>query len=144
MMSAPHRIQRQQTKGWRLPRNSVFVGGGSAWASPFKVGVTQVRMPALDGSPWELEARTRKVSGQQHPYFHPVVPGQKMRTTWHQVEFATAEQCVELYRHMISMTDLRVLRTELAGKNFVCWCPTGHPCHADILLELANPNGQPS
>jgi hypothetical protein len=27
---------------------------------------------------------------------------------------------------------------ELRGKNLACWCRTGEPCHADVLLELAN------
>lgn len=27
---------------------------------------------------------------------------------------------------------------ELAGKNLACWCPLDQPCHADVLLELAN------
>jgi hypothetical protein len=26
----------------------------------------------------------------------------------------------------------------LRGKNVACWCKPGEPCHADILLELAN------
>lgn len=26
----------------------------------------------------------------------------------------------------------------LRGKDLVCWCPLDQPCHADILLELAN------
>ena len=26
----------------------------------------------------------------------------------------------------------------LRGKNLACWCKPGEPCHADILLELAN------
>ncbi|WP_449408020.1 DUF4326 domain-containing protein [Microbacterium maritypicum] len=30
------------------------------------------------------------------------------------------------------------IRTELAGKNLACWCPLDLPCHADVLLELAN------
>ena len=29
-------------------------------------------------------------------------------------------------------------RRELRGKNLACWCPLGEPCHADVLLELAN------
>ena len=29
--------------------------------------------------------------------------------------------------------------SELAGKNLACWCRIGNPCHADVLLELANP-----
>ena len=26
----------------------------------------------------------------------------------------------------------------LRGKNLACWCKPGEPCHADVLLELAN------
>lgn len=35
---------------------------------------------------------------------------------------------------------LKVLRSlgELTGKDLVCWCPLDKPCHADVLLELAN------
>lgn len=28
--------------------------------------------------------------------------------------------------------------TQLRGKNLACWCKAGEPCHADVLLELAN------
>ena len=27
---------------------------------------------------------------------------------------------------------------ELRGKNLACWCPLDQPCHADVLLEIAN------
>jgi hypothetical protein len=27
---------------------------------------------------------------------------------------------------------------ELRGKNLACFCPLDQPCHADVLLELAN------
>jgi hypothetical protein len=27
---------------------------------------------------------------------------------------------------------------ELRGKNLACWCKPGQPCHADVLLRLAN------
>ena len=30
------------------------------------------------------------------------------------------------------------IRTELAGYNLACWCKPGTPCHADVLVELAN------
>ena len=26
----------------------------------------------------------------------------------------------------------------LRGKNLACWCPLDQPCHADVLLEVAN------
>ena len=28
--------------------------------------------------------------------------------------------------------------SELRGKDLACWCKEGAPCHADILLEVAN------
>ncbi len=29
-------------------------------------------------------------------------------------------------------------RTELAGKNLMCFCTLSQKCHADVLLEIAN------
>jgi len=51
------------------------------------------------------------------------------------------EKLVELYRRFI--TDLfpeiaEHAREELRGKDLCCWCPLGQPCHADVLLEVAN------
>lgn len=34
-------------------------------------------------------------------------------------------------------------RDELRGKNLACWCRLDQPCHADVLLELANSNEMP-
>lgn len=31
-----------------------------------------------------------------------------------------------------------VVRRELRGKNLACWCSLDGPCHADILLAIAN------
>jgi hypothetical protein len=42
----------------------------------------------------------------------------------------------------------QTIREELAGKNLACWCPLEYfdgsksPCHADVLLEIANQAGQ--
>ena len=30
------------------------------------------------------------------------------------------------------------IRRELAGHNLACWCRPGTPCHAEVLIELAN------
>lgn len=30
------------------------------------------------------------------------------------------------------------LTAELRGRDLACWCPLDQPCHADVLLELAN------
>jgi hypothetical protein len=42
------------------------------------------------------------------------------------------------------LTTVEDIRRELRGKNLACWCPledeNGNrvPCHADVLLEIAN------
>jgi hypothetical protein len=30
------------------------------------------------------------------------------------------------------------VREQLAGKDLACWCPLDEPCHADVLIEVAN------
>lgn len=30
------------------------------------------------------------------------------------------------------------VRRELTGRDLVCWCSLDQPCHADVLLEIAN------
>ncbi len=57
---------------------------------------------------------------------------------------ATPEEAVRCYvtwlRHEMYMdcTVLPSLVAELRGHDLACWCPLGAPCHADVLLELAN------
>ncbi|MBK8086062.1 MAG: DUF4326 domain-containing protein [Devosia sp.] len=33
---------------------------------------------------------------------------------------------------------LEAIRAELGGCNLACWCKPGTPCHADVLIEIAN------
>lgn len=37
----------------------------------------------------------------------------------------------------------RWARKTLRGKNLACWCPLGTPCHADVLLAIANGGAVP-
>jgi len=51
----------------------------------------------------------------------------------------TREKSIELYRQYArDAFNLRDLRACLRGKNLACWCPLDQPCHADVLLEMAN------
>lgn len=36
-MSAPVRIHRKRTKGWKMPPNTVYVGRPSKWGNPWRV-----------------------------------------------------------------------------------------------------------
>jgi hypothetical protein len=51
-------------------------------------------------------------------------------------------QCVTLYREALTRGQLSLtvteVRNELAGRDLACWCPPDEPCHADVLLEMAN------
>ncbi|MDQ6627829.1 MAG: DUF4326 domain-containing protein, partial [Pseudomonadota bacterium] len=31
------------------------------------------------------------------------------------------------------------IRSALAGRDLACWCAPGSPCHAELLLRIANP-----
>ena len=52
------------------------------------------------------------------------------------------EEAIARYREALLAGKLSFaaddVRTQLRGKNLACWCPAGGPCHADILLEIAN------
>jgi Domain of unknown function (DUF4326) len=49
-------------------------------------------------------------------------------------------QAVEVFRAYTEITPFfdSWVRMSLAGRDLACWCPLGEPCHADVLLELAN------
>ena len=53
--------------------------------------------------------------------------------------------CVAAFRERLMLMDAeteglitRMAKQELGGKNLACWCPLDQPCHADVLLEIAN------
>ena len=65
----------------------------------------------------------------------------------------TAEQCVAKYRAVIEQSIKLALIPPrelphpfgrplylgpLRGKNLACWCALDAPCHADVLVEIAN------
>lgn len=53
---------------------------------------------------------------------------------------STPEAAVALFRdYLARRTEIvEEAREELKGRSLACWCPLGQPCHADVLLELAN------
>lgn len=111
----PKRIKRERTKGWTIPvdeqgRKAIYVGRGSVWGNPWRVGSTS----------WI------------------VLPGGWYDKRPH--EPLTAEQAVASYinseTHDIEF--LRAIRERLAGRDLMCWCKVGAPCHGDWLLLVAN------
>lgn len=151
-MSAPVRIQRKRTTGWRMPEGARFVGRGTAFGNPFILGKTQVRTPGVHGE-WEYEGRLHKVVGEKTYFSLGCDDAGLPIGFWHEVQLATREQVVELFRRYLLGTgtqrlgtppSLDRIRAELGGKDLACWCPLTDeqgapvPCHADVLLEVAN------
>ena len=52
---------------------------------------------------------------------------------------------VELYRDHVHRTPdlMRAAPRELGGHDLCCWCPLDQPCHADVLLAIANAEPTP-
>lgn len=49
----------------------------------------------------------------------------------------TREEAIEEFRSEVEVLK-SLIKFELCGKNLACWCSDGEPCHADVLLEIAN------
>lgn len=121
-MTAPQRIQLRRTKGWRLPEGAVVVARPTRWGNPFVVGESVVR----DSELW--------------PYL--VLPGESEAglTGLTSVKITSRSHAVRLYEWWVIDQPALMLsmRTDLSGRDLACWCPPVQPCHAGVLLALAN------
>jgi len=62
---------------------------------------------------------------------------------FHCEEVVDAATAVRFFREMLSERVRNYPPNEnivaiLRGKNLACYCPLDQPCHADVLLEIAN------
>lgn len=114
--AAPVRVQLSRAKGWRMPENTVSVARPTKWGNPFSLAAAIDSGFATDATAHEVVvyAFRRWVGGG--PGSNDIWQGQQSD--------AARRPFAE---------DISLLR----GKNLACWCGAG-PCHADVLLELAN------
>ena len=110
-MTAPVRVQRKRLKGWKMPANTVSVTRPGKWGNPF-----------FPGGGLSM--------GGFNDMMEMVLP------------VSTPENCVKWFRKRMEINPefCEEIRRELRGKNLACWCALGAPCHADVLLEIANAN----
>lgn len=106
---SPQRIQRRRTKGWGMPEGAVYVG-----------------RPTVYGNPWAIQDA---IAWGIHPEHRAAWLVRKYRR---EIEDKAAVGCMEKW------LDLNGVIANLRGKDLVCWCPLDEPCHADVLLEIAN------
>ena len=112
----PVRLRLSRAKGFNLQAASLALNGlpavvvsrPSRWGNPLKVGA-RVECPDY---------------GIVIPEITPKLAVELFREVWaRRLEDGPAAQAV-----------LKGVR----GKNLACWCALDAPCHADVLLELAN------
>lgn len=108
----PSRIRLSRTKGWRKPAGAVVVARPSKWGNPWKVDDL--------GIPDAAEATRR---------FEAAVAG-----------FISADGsfCAPCAHPDSFIGRIICNVTELRGRDLCCWCALDQPCHADILLRMAN------
>lgn len=113
-MGRPRRIQRKRTKGWRMPEGSVSVCRPGPFGNPFTVRAA------------EAAGYTRECAVAA---FRDWLAG----NYW-----ACGSDNYETRRRTILSR-----MHELRGRDLACFCPLDQPCHADVLLELANAESRP-
>lgn len=129
----PERIQLSRRKGWRKPEGAIIVARPSLWGNPFKV------------ADWGLDLSVALYRDLVHGIWSPSTLGQDKTDE----QFAVAyEARSEWLRRMVGHPTENA-RFFLRGRDLACWCPLVDAdgnrmlCHADVLLELANPGWTP-
>lgn len=88
---------------------------------------------------WRMPANTVKVS-RPGPFGNPFRVGDRSPQNINVV--IDAEHAVQLFGMAMESKEeagtLEAFIAPLRGKDLACWCPIGSPCHADVLLKIAN------
>lgn len=124
----PQRIQRSRARGWKKPVGAVYVGRGSIFGNPVVCTPHGCELKPCGCDECEPYRCCVKV------FREFITSGIEARpsTTG---SFAIACDALAGYPYRTRM----VKRLgELRGKDLMCWCALDKPCHADVLLELAN------
>lgn len=117
----PERIQRKRTRGWRMPENTIYVGRPSKWGNPWSV--KRASESGLFSPDYVREA---VVIEFQEWLTRDVSSNDEHLGYWRRPDMIAKREYILSHLH------------ELRGKNLACWCSPGQPCHADVLLRLAN------
>jgi hypothetical protein len=135
------RIQLRRTKGWRIPENTVVVSRPSKWGNPFDFRKSEFCWAALS-----FGCRGDRIGRQEASV--------RAFRDWIDPRWGRRTLGMEEQPHLCGPEGERLnlgpavkagaapskadIVKELRGKNLACWCKLGEPCHADVLLEIAN------
>ncbi|MCB2412378.1 DUF4326 domain-containing protein [Demequina sp. TTPB684] len=112
----PKRVQMSRQHPWRAEHpDAVIVARPSRWGNPLPGGIKSLTREQIVYGYRDLVVR--RAAKIVTPSYVITVKA----TDVHETVPTSAE-----------------IRTALAGKDLACWCKPGDPCHADVLLEIAN------
>jgi hypothetical protein len=107
-----YRFQRSRKKGWRKPAGGIICTKQTRWGNKLFDWKELGRAEAARLNrplDWQILGRAQ----------------------------AAALFKAELLEGRLSFT-VEDVKRELRGKPLGCFCPLDHPCHVDVLLEIAN------
>lgn len=119
----PIRIQRKRVKGWKMPPNTINVTRPGQFGNPFVVGGW-----------YKLGLGSNKSS---FTWFRCLDEKIAIKEGYTKIE--TKQDAVEWFKTYRERYPLHQSeKDKLKDKDLACWCKIGEPCHAEILLEIAN------
>ncbi|PFG19852.1 DUF4326 domain-containing protein [Serinibacter salmoneus] len=126
-MTTPKRVQMTRQRPWRAEDpDAVIVDRRTKWGNPYRIEEMRSRLERIAAeleTPNTLDPRELVVEAFRADLRH----GPDSAWWW----YGPHMQILRI------LSDLH----ELAGRDLACWCPLSSPCHADVLLELANRAG---
>ncbi len=117
----PVRIQRKRVKGYNMQSESRALNGLPA---------VSVCRPGRWGNPYKV--------GALHPKHGKPMTASEAVSLFKEGLFKYTHTSGSMHDLHIDLMVIREIKRGLAGKNLACWCKLDAPCHADVLLEIAN------
>jgi hypothetical protein len=113
-----------------MPEGAIYVGRPGRWGNSVAVHgrATDIRV----GDVYDWPTITSYFDGARFDVEFLIVNG--LVTITREIAAAMFRLDLVTWNHDTRTRWLAPLR----GHDLVCWCPLDQPCHADVLLELAN------
>lgn len=129
-MADPVRIQRSRAKGWRMPKGAIYVGRPTKWGNPVRVDGLQAFM--MFGCRGDANGRQEAAV---KAYRLLVTADKKLMA---EDTRTPAEKLFWTIHSTGQVPTVDEIRSALRGRDLACFCRLDQPCHADVLLEIAN------
>lgn len=121
------RIQRKRTKGWKMPKNTVYVGRPTKWGNPLRLRGDCIYIDAGWRRKYTMNRWVYLMQGTLEDvvnYYDLLLNGEYLGDD------------VDMKHWNIKLRELNV--NELRGKDLACWCGEKGHCHADVLINKIN------